>query len=94
MGKANHKLQLRIKVPDQKHMDYFQAAVNIANGVRVASNQPVISLERLCLNAIITGANQIHQEYAAAMARQAAAQQSPLSEEEKAPLDNEDQING
>lgn len=87
MGKSNRKLELRVRVPDEKHMGYFNAALNIANGFRVAAKQPVISLETFILNAMITGSNAIHQEYAAYMAKQQSAvkvvEPSPLSEEEK-----------
>ena len=91
---AKRNFELRIKLPDAKHMEYFQAALNIANAFRTAKREPVISMERLALNAIITGMNEIHSEYARMVeearvkaAAERAAQEAV--EEEKAEADNE-----
>ena len=58
------QVEITIKVPDAKHMEYFTSALSIANAYRLNQGESIMSLERFALNSIITGSNSIMEFYA------------------------------
>lgn len=97
MGKATKtnrkKYEIKLNIPDQRHMSYLSDGHAISCSSRLAQNQPFQSFENYLLDAVFARANQDIGQYAAYMKKQQeAAEKAKLQQIEDEAMDKEYEV--
>ena len=77
--------EVRISLPDQKHLDHFTTALSIANAYRMAKGIDIMSLERFALNCLVEASNSLinfHEQEKRKHAAETAKQESEKEPED------------